>query len=56
VGAAIDCSALERALVVGGLILAADETGNPVQIRDGPAAVTEHEPRSILVWPLPVSK
>jgi hypothetical protein len=27
VGAAIDCSALERALVVGGLILAADEQG-----------------------------
>ena len=34
--------------MVGGPVLAADETGNPVQIRDGPAAVTEHNPRSIL--------
>jgi hypothetical protein len=30
------------------LIVAADEQGTPVQFRDGPAAVTEHNPRKLL--------
>ncbi len=42
----------KRALVVGGLISGCRQTGNPVRIRDGPAAVTE-KTRSILIVPLP---
>jgi hypothetical protein len=37
----IRLSTFKCALVVGGRFLAADETGNPARIRDGPAAVTE---------------
>ena len=40
---------IDRALVVGlGLMGPADEQGTPVQIRDGPAAVTENFPRNYL--------
>jgi hypothetical protein len=39
----------DRALVVGsGVVGPADEQGTPVQLRDGPAAVTVQDPRNFL--------
>jgi hypothetical protein len=39
---------VERALVVGLSQKLNRQTGNPVQIRDGPAAVTEYFPQNTL--------